>query len=84
MKLRLCYCYIICHSVMDDINGLVCDKTTGHQWIPVPRDHWSGALVVQYAAIPSPVVSHTKGRLDVFFHVCLTELFKQKVKLPVS
>ena len=41
MKLRLCYCYVICHSVIDDIIVPVCDETTGHQWIPVARDHWS-------------------------------------------
>ena len=35
MKLRICYYYVICHSVIDDIIVPVCDETTGHQWIPV-------------------------------------------------
>ena len=51
----LCYCYAICHSVINYVSGPVCGRTTCHQWIPVARDHWSGALVVQCAAIPSPV-----------------------------
>ena len=53
MKLRLCYCYVICNSVIDYITVPLCVETTGHQWIPVARDHWSGALVVQCAVIPS-------------------------------
>ena len=61
MKLRLCYCNVICHSVMDDINGPVCDETAGHQWFPVARDHWLGALVVQCAVISSPVDSPHKS-----------------------
>ena len=62
MKVRLCHCYVICHSVIDDVAGPVCGETTGHQRIPVARSHWSGALVVQCAAIPSPVDSpHRKS-----------------------
>ena len=36
-KLIVCNCYVICHSVIDDITGHVCSETTGHQWIPVMR-----------------------------------------------
>ena len=60
MKIRLCHCYVICHSAIDDITGPVCDGTTGHQSIPVARGDWSGASVVQCAAIPSPVDSPHK------------------------
>ena len=73
MKLRLCYCYVICHSVIDDIIVPVC---TGHQWIPVARDHWGWTLAVQYAAIPLLVDSSHK--LDVFFYVCLNKLFNKQ------
>ena len=52
MKLRLCYSYVICNSVIDDLTVPVGDETTGHQWIPVARDHWSGTLMVQCAVIP--------------------------------
>ena len=78
MKVRLCHCYVICHSVIDDVAGPVCGETTGHQRILVARSHWSGALVVQCAAIPSPVDSPHKSRLDVLFHVCLNELFNKR------
>ena len=44
MKFRLCYCYVICHSVIDGIIAPVCGETTGHQWIPVARDHWSSIM----------------------------------------
>ena len=60
MKLRLCYCYVIYRSVIDDIIFHVCGETTAHQWIPVVRDHWSWTLMVQCAAIPSPVDSSHK------------------------
>ena len=60
MKLRFCCCYVICHSAIGDIIVPVCGETTGHQWIPVARDHWSWTLVVQCAAIPSPVDSSHK------------------------
>ena len=43
MKNRLCHCYVICHSVIDDITGPVCGETTGHQMIPVARGDWSEA-----------------------------------------
>ena len=39
MKLRLYYCYVTCHLVIDDITVPVCGETTGHQWIPVARAH---------------------------------------------
>ena len=55
MKLILCYCYVIWHSVIDYISGPVCGETTGHQWIPV-----ACVLVVQCATISSPVVSPHK------------------------
>ena len=62
MKLRLCYCYIFFKSVIDDIVVSVCGETTSHQWIPVARDHWRNeTLVVQCAAIPSPVDSPHKS-----------------------
>ena len=51
MKLRLCYSYVICNSVIDDFTVPVGDETTDHQWIPVARDHWSGALMVQCEVI---------------------------------
>ena len=41
------------------------------------KDHWSGALLVQCDGIPSPVVPLTKGRLDIFFHICLNELLNE-------
>ena len=44
--------YVTCHLVIDDITVPVCGETTGHQWIPVARGHWSWTLVVQCAAIP--------------------------------
>ena len=78
MKLILYYCYAIFHSVIDDITGPVCGETTGHLWIPVARDYWSGALVVQCAAIPSPLDSPNKRSTFVFFHVCLNELFNKQ------
>ena len=78
MKLRLCYCCVICHSVLDDITGPACGESTGHQSIPVARFHWSAVLVVQRAAIPSPEDSPHKRWLDVFFHVCLSELLKKR------
>ena len=74
----VCYCYVIFHSVIDDFTGHVCSETTGHQRIPVARDHWGGALMVHCAAIPSPVDSPQKGLLDAFFHVCLNELFNKQ------
>ena len=30
IKLRLCYCYVICHSVIDNITGPVCGEITDH------------------------------------------------------
>ena len=36
MKHRLCYCYVICHSVIDDIIVPVCGETTSHQCAAIP------------------------------------------------
>ena len=58
MNLRLCYSYVICTSVIDVFTVPVCGETICHQWILVARDHWSGALMVQCAVIPSPVDSN--------------------------
>ena len=77
MKLRLCYCDVICHSVIDDIVVSVCSETICHMWFPVARGHWGGALVVRCAANPSPVDSPHNDRLRVFFHVCLCELYNK-------
>ena len=66
MKPRLCYCYVICISVIDDIIAPVCGETTGHLWIPVVRAPWSGTLVVQCAANPSPVDSPHKRWASCF------------------
>ena len=51
VKLILCHCYEICHSVIDDITGPECGETISHQWIPVANDHWSGALMLQCVAM---------------------------------
>ena len=67
MKLRLYYCYVTCPLVIDDITVPVCGETTGHQWIPVARGHWSWTLVVQCAAIPPPVDSPHKSSAWCFF-----------------
>ena len=48
--------------LIDDITGPVCGETTGHRRIPVARDHWSGASVVQCVAIPTPLDSPHKSR----------------------
>ena len=58
MNLRLCYSYVICNSVIDVFTVPVCGETICHQWIPVAKDHWSGALMVQCAVTPSPVDSN--------------------------
>ena len=71
MNLILCYFYIIYYSVIDDITGLVCGATTGHQWFPIARDHWNGALVVPCAAFPSSVDSPQKvGLMFSFMFAC--------------
>ena len=72
MKFRLCYCYVICHSVIDDIIVPVCGENIYYQWISVARDHWSWTLVVQSAAISSPVDSSHKSSAWCFL-VCLTQ-----------
>ena len=51
VKLILCHCYEICHSVIDDITGPECGETISHQWIPVANDYWSGALMLQCVAM---------------------------------
>ena len=61
---------VICHSVINDIIVPLCGETIGHQWIPVARDHWSLTLVVQCAAIPSPVESSHKSSAWCFL-LCL-------------
>ena len=84
MKLRLCYCDVICHSVIDDIVVPVCGETIGHLWIPVARGHWSGALEVWCAAIPSPVDSPHK-RLAWCFLSCLPlRAVQQTLESPFS
>ena len=79
MTLRLFSCYVIHHSVIDDITGPVRRKTTGHQWFPVARDHWSGALVVQCTAIPSHKMSAW-----CFLSSLPERSVKQTASLPVS
>ena len=72
MKLRLYYCNVTCHLVIDDITLPMCGETIGHQWIPVARGHWSWTLVVQCAAIPPPVDSPHKSSAWWFFMFALT------------
>ena len=54
------------------------DKPLVASGLPVARNRWSGVLVVQWAAVPSILDSPQKSRHDVFFHVCLNEVFTKQ------
>ena len=75
MKLRLCYCDVICHSVIDDIIVPVCRETTGHQWITVARvTGWNFGGPVCGESIAGGFPSQKVGLMFSFmfaFTICL-------------
>ena len=78
MKLRSCYCYVICHLVIDDIIVPVCGETlvtSGFllQGITGVELWWSSVRRFHRRWIPL-----TKARLDVIFYVCLNKLFNKQ------
>ena len=78
MKLTPCLCYVICHSLTDDITGPVCGVTTGHQWIPIAMDHWRGS------SFGGPVDSPHKRSVWCFLLCLPGRAALPTIELPLS